>query len=358
MVAPAIVALLATAFAFPYALSQPLLGPMGDAFGKARMIKIGLICLTVCLAAAAVAPNIETMFVARALAGVAGGAIIPVALAMIGDRVAYDQRQIALSQLLSAMLAAQFVSLIGSGLVASYFGWRYSLAIAAIISAAAVVVALWALKPRPVPREPLNLASLDASYRDVFANPLAIVCFVAVFVEGLVIFGLLPYIALLMEQRGAGGLAEAGIVIAGMGIGGLVYTVTVKRILRRVGDMYTLIRLGGFIVLAGYIGIAFQGPWPLEFAAFLLVGFGFYGVHNSLQTQATELAPGHRGAAMALHAFFFFLGHAAGPPLYAGLFHLIGPSATILVFGGLAAAGALVLASLLSSRAREVAKPT
>ncbi|MEO0730497.1 MAG: MFS transporter, partial [Pseudomonadota bacterium] len=92
-VAPGVIALLASAFAFPYALAQPLLGPAGDAFGKSRMIKLGLGVLTVATLAVALAPTLEIMFVARAVAGIAGGAIIPVALAMVGDRVPLADRQ-------------------------------------------------------------------------------------------------------------------------------------------------------------------------------------------------------------------------------------------------------------------------
>ena len=45
-------ALLASAFALPYALIQPILGPVGDAVGKRRIIQVGLCCLTLfCLAA-------------------------------------------------------------------------------------------------------------------------------------------------------------------------------------------------------------------------------------------------------------------------------------------------------------------
>jgi predicted MFS family arabinose efflux permease len=357
-VAPALVALLATAFAFPYALSQPLLGPMGDTFGKARVIKFGLAALMVCLTAVALAPSMDWMFVARAFAGIAGGAIIPVALAMVGDRVPYERRQVALSQLLSAMLIAQFVSLIGSGLIASYAGWRTALGMGALVAAIALVVSLFALKPRAnVQREPLNVASLKASYADVFQNPLAVVCYAAVFVEGVVIFGLIPYVSVLLEARGAGSLTEAGIVIAGMGIGGLIFTGGVKRLLTRFGSMTNLIRLGGVIVAFGFCGVALQGSWPVEFVSFIFVGFGFYAVHNSLQTQATELAPEHRGAAVALHAFFFFLGHAAGPPIYALLFKLIGPSATILVMGAAAAVGAMVLAWAFLARGPTVERP-
>ncbi len=56
------VALLASVFAFPYALGQPVLGALGDAFGKARIIKIALAALVLCLLASAAAPNLDVRF--------------------------------------------------------------------------------------------------------------------------------------------------------------------------------------------------------------------------------------------------------------------------------------------------------
>lgn len=136
-------------------------------------------------------------------------------------------------------------------------------------------------------------------------------------IEGIVIFGIMPYIAVLLERRDAGGMLEAGLIVAGFGVGGLIYTLTVARVLPRLGSMFNLIRLGGIVLGLGYVGIAAQGSWLLDLAAFLFVGYGFYAVHNSMQTEATEFAPGHRGAAVSLHAFFFFVGQAIGPALYA-----------------------------------------
>ncbi|MGF1651053.1 MAG: MFS transporter [Hyphomicrobiaceae bacterium] len=351
MVEPAVAALLVSAFTFPYALGQPILGPLGDSIGKVRVIKAGLGVLTVCLALTAIAPDFETMVVVRALGGLAGGAIIPVALAMVGDRVAYDQRQVALSKILSAMLMAQFVSLIGSGLVADLIGWRYSLGLGALISAIAFVISMFSLKPRNVQREPFTISGLKSNYAEVFANPLALVCFIAVFVEGVLIFGILPYVAILLEKTGRGGVFEAGFVIAGLGIGGLVYTTVVRRVLVRLGGMLRLITFGGTFAAFGFLGIALQAPWPAEALAFGVLGFGFYAIHNSLQTQATELAPHHRGSAVALHAFFFFLGHAAGPPLYALAFDTIGVQATLSVAAVAAVCGGLLLSRLLGRRA-------
>jgi predicted MFS family arabinose efflux permease len=83
---PASVAMLASLYAFPYALAQPLLGAFGDAFGKARIIKIALAVLALCLAASAVAPTLGMLALARLVGGAAAGGIIPLAFAIVGDR--------------------------------------------------------------------------------------------------------------------------------------------------------------------------------------------------------------------------------------------------------------------------------
>jgi predicted MFS family arabinose efflux permease len=60
---------------------------------------------------------------------------------------------------------------------------------------------------------------------------------------------------------------------------------------------------------------------------------GFYMIHNSLQTQATELAPMNRGSAVAAHAFFVFLGQACGPILYGVGLTSIGNTAVVVIAG-------------------------
>src|SRR2546421_9515656 len=49
------------------------------------------------------------------------------------------------------------------------------------------------------------------------------VCFGAVFVEGIVIFGLFPFIALLLLAAGEPRASIAGAVIAGFSLGGVIY---------------------------------------------------------------------------------------------------------------------------------------
>ncbi len=345
-------ALLASAYSFPYALGQPLLGALGDALGKAKIIKITLAVMTVCIAALAFAPTIDWMFAARIIGGLAGGGVIPLAFALVGDRFDIAERQVALSRVLMAIIGGQMAGTLGSGVIASAYGWRASILAGTLCAVAALLVTLWQLHPRThVERPPLRLSSMLAGYSQVFANPRAKVCFAAVFLEGIIIFGLFPYVAALLEERGTGGLKEAGFVLGGFALGGLAYTALVRLMLSKLG-LYNLIRAGGIITGIGLALLSQSVPWAVEVMVFFVIGIGFYMIHNSLQTEATELAPGNRASAVAAHAFFFFLGQAAGPLAYAAGLLSAGAAMTLLIAAAAMALTGLATAAGLKARMR------
>jgi predicted MFS family arabinose efflux permease len=349
---PQHIALLASAFAFPYAFGQPILGPLGDAVGKARIIKACLLVLAIALALSALAPNANALFAARIAAGVAGG-VVPLALAMIGDRVALDQRQVALSRQLLAMLSGQLLGAFGAGVIGDAYGWRAVSWLGCLIVLTAFAICQLYLPARSTaPRQPFTLAGIRSGYALVFTNPRAKICFCAVFIGGLCMFGPLPYVATLLEARAAGSIREAGVVIAGMALGGVIYALSVSRILRALGGQLNMIRAGGMIAAVGFITTAFGLTWPQEFAAFTVIGVGFYMIHNSLQTQATELAPTARGAAVSLHAFAFYMGQACGPPLFGLGYATLGAQATLVTIAAVLALLGWTLAYLLANASR------
>jgi predicted MFS family arabinose efflux permease len=353
---PAHMAMLASAFAFPYALGQPILGPLGDAVGKARIIKGCLVVLVIALGLSALATTPETLFAARSLAGLAAGGTVPVSLAMVGDRVPLNQRQVALSRLLMAMLSGQLLGALGAGVIASWLGWRAVMWIGCALIAIAVILSqLYLIARANFVRTPFNLATVMANYSLVFANPRAKVCYGAVFIGGLCLFGLLPHVAALLESRNAGSIREAGFVIAGMAVGGVIYTLTVRKILSALNGQLNMIRTGGLIAAAGFCCAALNLSWPQEMAAFVVIGLGFYMVHNSLQTQATELAPTARGASVSLHAFSFFMGQAFGPPLFGWGFLHLGHAPTLMAAASTMAILGFVLATLLDRQPVHVA---
>jgi predicted MFS family arabinose efflux permease len=150
----------------------------------------------------------------------------------------------------------------------------------------------------------------------------------------------------LLQQQGETRAAIAGVIIAGWGIGGIVYAVLVGRLLPRFGDRALMID-GGVVMGVALLIVAVQPAWQIQFGAFVLLGFGFYLMHGGIQVYVTELSTTARSSAMALHSSSFFFGQAAGPIVYGvGLAHLgAGWTLTIAAFA-MAALGAFCSVAL------------
>ena len=334
---PHSVALLSTAFLLSYAVAQPLMGSIGDAFGKVRVLKICSSALAVMLIVMAIAPSIEVLYVARVFGGVFGGGVFTIALAIVGDRVAASERQVALSNLIMASQTAQLFGIIGCGLIASVVGWRLSIGVAALAAIVASIMLKRNLKPRPdAVRLPFNLHRLGTSFSTLLRDPKTSTCYAGVFFDGMAVMGSIPFIAVMLEQSGRGGLREASFVIAGLGCGGLLYTFSVRRLLPLVGGVYNMLRFGGLVCATGLAVVAQGGPWGVEMAAFTVAGLGFFMLHASLQAQATDVAPDLRATSISLHSTFFTLGTAIGPALFGVGLETIGAKQTMLI-------GALVI---------------
>ena len=94
------------------------------------------------------------------------------------------------------------------------------------------------------------------------------------------------------------------------GIGGLLYALTVRRLVDRIGERG--LALGGSLVLAAGFAIVALGPLAAMAPAIALLGLGMYMLHATLQTHATQMAPEARGLAVSTFANALFVGQAAG----------------------------------------------
>ncbi|MGH6726011.1 MAG: MFS transporter [Pseudolabrys sp.] len=314
-VTPATAALLSTAFTLPYALVQPVLGALADMFSKARLIAVCMLIGGATTAACGLATNFETLIGLRVLAGMTAGGVFPIAFALVGDRVPVAQRQVALGKLLFAAMSGNLLGASGAGVIGDLVGWRGVFIVTGVINMIALAFAIPGFRGMNEAPGRLDLSSFIPNYRAVLGNPLAKYCFGAVFMEAIFLFGVFPYMAVLLHREGVTHASIAGVVIGGFAVGGIIYTVTVSRLLNRFGER-GLMAAGGMTMAFCLVVIALRLPWPVEFADFVLVGFGFYLLHGCIQVFVTELAPGARGSAMAGHSAFFFVGQAMGPVVY------------------------------------------
>ena len=337
------VALLASAFALPFALIQPILGPVGDAIGKRRVIAIGLSLLTVFLVMSAFASSLDSLLVLRGLAGLAAGGVMPLSIAMVGDAVPMKDRQVALSRLVAFGITGQIVGGSIAGVLEPYLGWRGLMIAASFMTASAAVAIVIGGRSMPgeIPRRFDPMLAVRR-YLELYRMRAARVLYGSVAVEGGLVFGCFPYFAPVLQARGLGSTTEAGLTVAAFGCGGLVFAAIAKLLLGRIGQG-TMVRLGGALCLLAMCGFAFAPAAWVFIGAGLFLGTGMYMIHNTIQTRVTELSPHARGSAVALHAFHFFIGQTIGPVVYGLLLNSLGDAVALLLAG----LTLLVLAMLL-----------
>lgn len=319
-------------FSVAYGISQLVFGPMGDRYGKARIMCTALFCSAITSAVCAMAPGFDALVRLRILWGLTAAGVIPLSIAWVGDTVPYEQRQATLARLMLGTLGGMTAGQLAGGVFAdTALGWRG--AFLTLSAGYLVVSTLLFARLRHIPSAPpvrkAGLFSIPAQLGSVLAIPWARVVVLSVACEGLFLFGPMAFLPTYLHQRYGVTLSAASALISLYAVGGFVYALVARHIVQRFGER-RMVLAGGVIMGVGFVGwylspVAWLAA-PISFAT----GFGTYLLHNTLQTNGSQMAPNMRGTAMALFAFSFFLGQAGGVSLAAWAFDHVGPGALLL----------------------------
>jgi predicted MFS family arabinose efflux permease len=307
-----------TVFAVAYGLAQLLFGPLGDRFGKYRVI--GWSCAASALTAllCALAHSHDALMAARLLAGASSSAVIPLAMAWIGDVVAYERRQPVLARFLIGQITGFAIGVWAGGYAAEHLDWRTPFYGVAVLFALAAVLLQWVRRGLPAsvvaPRAaaPGNLLQRTlGEFGAVLVRPWARVVLVTVFFEGACLYGPFAFIAAHLHQRFDLPLSTVGALVMLFALGSMSYALGARLLIGRLGEV-VLVRTGSVFMAAALGMLAFAPTWWWAMPACAVLGLGFYMMHNTLQTHATQMAPERRGAAVATFAASLFLGQSLG----------------------------------------------
>jgi predicted MFS family arabinose efflux permease len=134
--------------------------------------------------------------------------------------------------------------------------------------------------------------------------------------EGALVFGAMAFMPTHLHQQYDLRVVAAGSVMMLYGVGGLLYSQMARSWLGWLGER-GLVRAGAALVATGLLLLAWgSGVW-MGMLACLMTGLGFYMLHNTLQVQATQMAPAARGTAVTLFACSLFFGQSSGVLLMA-----------------------------------------
>ncbi|MCY0877449.1 MAG: MFS transporter [Firmicutes bacterium] len=334
-----------TLFALGYALASPAAGSASDRLGRLPTLFSGIVCFVVAESLSGLAPTLPTELLARTFAGMAAGAVSPIAYALVGDLVPESSRAGAMA-VLSMGFSLATVAGVPLGLwLSEAVGWRGTLLAiggALLVNASLLLPSLRSAaggrRPHPF-RSPAHssrrlgvLAVLDATWPQLLAS------FAAFCAIGLV-YTYLPTVLMLkgvtnhwlIGVLGAYGLCN----LLGNAVFGWLGNIRGARFAVLSAQVTEVLTLALFVVSLRSL------PLPLIIAIALLFGFTQAYIPD-LKALASHVAGSLRGLSLALNNTAMYGGLLAGSAMAN---HWYRPGA----FAGMAlAAAAAIMVGFLS----------
>ena len=302
-----------SALLLAFGVSQLVWGPLSDRFGRRPILLIGLAAYVVAAIGSTLAPSMLQLIVWRTLQGVAMGAVVMCARALVRDLYQPQDGARVMSKGLSGLGVLACISAPVGGLLAQHHGWRAALLAVAVFGAVALTLVVLRFKETLISKnfDALQPATLIKTWRSILSNP-TFLAFSALSVAsygGLFTFlasSSFVFITVLGLSK-----TQFGMVMFFTSISYVAGTFVCRRLLLRFNVQQT-VAIAALISLAGGTlmgGIALAGVVSV-WAVLLPLGLFMlgHGIHQPCgQSGAIGPFPKSAGAASAMNGFFMMV---------------------------------------------------
>jgi DHA1 family bicyclomycin/chloramphenicol resistance-like MFS transporter len=306
-----------TALLLAFGTSQLFWGPLSDKWGRRPVLLGGIAVYTAAAIACALAPDIETLIVARTLQGVAMGACVMAARAIVRDLYEPVQGAKIMSQALSGLGLIACTCVPVGGFLTDLMGWRWALSSLVLFAVFTGLLIYFYFDESLLQKNPkaLQARTLWASVKHIVRNPTfqAYSALSTASFAGL--FTFLATSAFVFTQSMALSKTVYGLLMVSMSLSYIVGTFVCRWLLLRI-SVQTCVLLASFVSLfAGVLlmCVAYFGPgqtWFGPWAVMLPVNFFLlaHGVHQPCgQSGCIAPFPEMAGTASALNGFSMML---------------------------------------------------
>lgn len=301
-----------TAFYLAFGGALLVYGPLGDRFGPVRVVTLILIVAALGSVGCALAQDLDSLTALRFFTALFSSGPATLGTVYISDKVPIADRQSVLARFLVGTILGQALGPMMGGLLTDLFGWRGTFLCQGLLLAALAAVLFlrtrsqWAGSGRP--RTGVNPY---VEQMRLLARPRVRYVVSSTLIEAFFFFGAYSFLGGFLKIKFDLSLTLIGAILTGYGIGGVLYTLVVRRLLRALGQR-GLLAWAGAICCTCFAGMALTPLWGVAIPCTVGLGFSFYMVHNTLQVKATEMSPHARGAGVSLFSASWFLGQALG----------------------------------------------
>ena len=311
-----------SAYTLAHGSLQLFLGAFADRFNRYLMCAITCALSAFTVASCGLTDGLGALTAARIASGLTASWVIPLGLAFIGDVVPFEQRQTVIGRYLSGQITGQLFGQAAGGILGDLVGWRGAFFVHAAIFALASLALAREYATNPLTRTGTHdraaSAGALAGYRIVLTDPWSRFVILVVFLEAALVFGAFAFVGADLHVRFGLGFTAVGVVVATFAVGGLIYAASVKELFPRLGAS-GLAASGGCVLGLAFLLLAVAPRWWLAPLGVTAIGLGFYMLHNTLQTTATQMSPQARGTAVGLFSCALYFGQTTGVALTGSL---------------------------------------
>lgn len=335
-------ALSVSSYMLLFGLLTILFGPLGDRYGRGRILKMAAFGSAAFSMLSAVVADLPSLIVVRAVNGAFSAGIMPLAVAYAGESSEPHHRQQRIGMVMGLMFLGGALATVIGGAITWFGTWR---TVYFVYGLAELVVACFLAALFKSSSKPTSTAGLFSCYRSVLSSGTLLRLIGLLFFIGFSTLGAFAYLGKLIQERTGLNLMLVGGLLSAYGIGTLVGGRTAARLRATLGGRLFLI-----VGIAGAAGLCALVPVRLSAAvvipALFLYGFGFITFQSSIITTAQNLAPGQRGTVMSAASFTMVVSGAIGTFVNGRIIAAFGFT-PVLVLAGLAFASAGCLTAAL-----------
>ncbi len=299
-----------TAYMMTFGLFTIIVGPLGDKYGKTKVINIAAFGTAIFSMLGAVAFNLQSLILLRAVNGAFGAGIFPVTMALVGENSDDSNRQKSIGKIMGLMfLGGASATLIGGAF--AYFGsWRM---VYFIYGLAEFIVAIFMLKNLPKSSPVERKVEFIKVYKEAFSNRRLLSVVSTIFLVGFSVFGSFTFTGQLVQSRTGYNVLIVGMILTLFGISTVVGGRLAPKFRMKLNEKFLLI--AGLLGSVSLLTIALSHN--ILFIGLALIGFGlaFVSLQSTLVSTAQEMLPKFRGTAMSMASFMMFVGGAIGTNL-------------------------------------------